>query len=400
MKHSLVLLIWLSSMRFLAQAPQTIPYQAVLRNSDGSIMANTAATITLKIHDITATGMVVYQETHATTTNAQGLVSLNVGGGTAVTNTFSGIQWGAGSKFLHVLMDTGSGLVDLGTQQMMSVPYALYAEEVNVRVSVTGDSLFIGEQVSIVPGVSAANPISMSNYGSALLPGNTTCLNEYIAVTGCVGQDSLLYHNQYYSLVEIGGQCWFAENLAATQFNDGSNIPTVSTGAAWGALSTPAYCWYNNNPSLINTYLNGKLGALYNAYAVATNNLCPVGWHVPSDCEWMYLENTLGLSVSEQMQQDWRGQNIALGGQLKDIGWTAPNLGATNSSGWSALPGGNRMGTASASFSGINNYGYWWTSTAYNAVSNWTRDAAYSLSSFDRSITQKRAGHSVRCLKD
>ncbi len=128
-EHFLISILFL----FLApalysQAPQSIPYQAVVRNTDGSTMANAAVTITFKIHDNSATGTVVYEETHATTTNAQGLVSLNVGGGTAVTGTFSGIQWGTGSKFLHVLMNAGYGVVDLGTQQMMSVPYALYAE--------------------------------------------------------------------------------------------------------------------------------------------------------------------------------------------------------------------------------------------------------------------------------
>jgi uncharacterized protein (TIGR02145 family) len=400
MKALSISIFFFCSLLLCAQTPSRIPYQAVLRNADGSLISNTSVTITFKIHQLVATGDVVFEETHAALSNTQGLVSLQIGGGNVVTGAFGNINWGDGSKFLQVLMNAGNGDVDLGTQQMMSVPYALYTAQTSVRVSAIGDSLYIGNQVSIVPGISAANPVSLSNYGSALLSGNTTCLNEWISVNGCNGQDSLLYQNQYYDLIEIGGQCWFAENLAATQFNDGSNIPTVSTGAAWGALSTPAYCWYNNNASLISSYLNGKLGALYNAYAVSTNNLCPIGWHVPSDCEWMYLENALGLTVSEQMQQDWRGQNIALGGQLKDIGWTAPNLGATNSSGWSALPGGNRMGTASASFSGINNYGYWWTSNDYNAVSNWTRDAAYSLSSFDRSITQKRAGYSVRCLKD
>ena len=364
-------------------------------------MSTTAVTITFKIHDNSATGTMVYEETHATTTNAQGLVNLSVGGGTAMTGTFSGIQWGTGSKFLQVLMNAGNGVVDLGTQQMMSVPYALYAEDVNVRVSVTGDSLFIGDQVSIVPGVSAANPVSLSNYGSVLLPGNTTCTSEFISVSGCQGEDSLLYNGKYYELVEIGGQCWFAENLATTQYADGANIPNTTGGAAWGSLTTPAYCWYNNNASLIASYLGGEMGALYNAYAVSTGNLCPTDWHVPSDCEWMYLESSLGLLVVEQNTIGWRGTSIGLGGQLKNtVGWTTANVGATNSSGFSAIPAGNRMGTSSATFSGINNYSYWWTSTPYDASNYWTRDAAYSLTSFDRSYIAKRAGYSVRCIKD
>jgi hypothetical protein len=127
MKQIHFILFWVMSTGLWSQAPQGIPYQAVVRNTDGSTMANAAGTITFKIHDNNATGTVVYEETHITNTNAQGLVSLNVGGGNVVTGTFSGIQWGTGSKFLQVLMNAGNGVVDLGTQQMMSVPYALYA---------------------------------------------------------------------------------------------------------------------------------------------------------------------------------------------------------------------------------------------------------------------------------
>ncbi len=110
-----------------SQAPQNIPYQAVMRNADGTVMSNAAITLTFKIHDVAAAGEVVYEETHAVTSNSQGLVSMNVGGGTVVTGAFDNINWGAGNKFLQVIMNAGNGNVDLGTQQMMSVPYALYA---------------------------------------------------------------------------------------------------------------------------------------------------------------------------------------------------------------------------------------------------------------------------------
>ena len=111
-----------------AQAPQNIPYQAVLRNSDGSPMASTTVTLTFSIHNLTATGDVVYQETYSTTANTQGLVSLSIGSGTPVTGNFAAINWGTGAKFLQVAMNAGNGNIDLGIQQMMSVPYALYAE--------------------------------------------------------------------------------------------------------------------------------------------------------------------------------------------------------------------------------------------------------------------------------
>jgi hypothetical protein len=182
MKQLLTFLLFAVSAFIRAQAPQSIPYQAIVRNTDGSVMASTSITMTFKIHDISATGTVVYEETHTTTSNTQGLVSLNVGAGNVVTGTFAGINWGTGSKFLHVLMDNGNGVVDLGTQQMMSVPHALYAEEVNVRVSVFGDSLFIGSNFSIVPGLSQANAIQgcmnvqACNFNMAATVDNGSCV--------------------------------------------------------------------------------------------------------------------------------------------------------------------------------------------------------------------------------
>ena len=261
MKQLHFILFWVMSTGLWSQALQGIPYQAVMRNADGTVMSSTAMTITFKIHDVAATGAVVYEETHAVTSNGQGLVSMNVGSGTVVTGAFDNINWGRENKFLQVLMNAGNGNVDLGTQQMMSVPYALYAEDVNVRVSLTGDSLFIGDQVSIVPGVSAANPVSSSNYGSVLLPGNTTCQSEYISVTGCGGQDSLLYYDRYYSLTEIGGQCWFAENLATDKYSNGDVIPTGLTNTEWTNTTSGAYAIYDNNP--VNDAIYGKL---YNWY--------------------------------------------------------------------------------------------------------------------------------------
>jgi hypothetical protein len=112
-----------------SQSPQSIPYQAVVRNTDGTAMSNAALTMIFKIHDQSATGTVVYQESHSVTSNVQGLVICNVGNGTPTQGTFANINWGNGAKFLHVLMDAGNGELDLGTQQMMSVPYALYAEK-------------------------------------------------------------------------------------------------------------------------------------------------------------------------------------------------------------------------------------------------------------------------------
>jgi uncharacterized protein (TIGR02145 family) len=380
-----------------SQVPQSIPYQAVMRNADGTVMSNAAITLTFEIHDVAATGAVVYEETHAVTSNSQGLVSLNVGGGNVVTGTFSGIQWGTGSKFLQVLMNAGNGNVDLGTQQMMSVPYALYAEDVNVRVSLTGDSLFIGDQVSIVPGVSAANLVSTSNFGSVLLPGNTTCQSEYISVTGCGGQDSLLYYDRYYSLTEIGGQCWFAENLATDKYSNGDFISTGLSNTVWSNTTSGAYAIYDNNP--VNDAIYGKL---YNWYTTLdTRGVCPTGWHVPSDCEYTFLINFID---SDQLEVENNVQSWTAGGSLKSTSiWSMPNISATNETGFSAMPGGWKFPDGQYG-AGENNvetdFGRLWSSSSNLSSAGWNRLIGYNSGVISRHFDDYRFGFSVRCLKD
>ncbi len=111
----------------LGQAPQGIPYQAVARDAQGNPMANQSLTVQFSLHEASADGSVVFQETQSTTTNGQGLFSLTFGAGVPSVGTFTNINWGSGYKFLQVQADFGNGYVDLGTQQLMSVPYALYA---------------------------------------------------------------------------------------------------------------------------------------------------------------------------------------------------------------------------------------------------------------------------------
>jgi uncharacterized protein (TIGR02145 family) len=182
-----------------------------------------------------------------------------------------------------------------------------------------------------------------------------------------------------YTSVTIGTQVWMVENLKTTKYNDGTEIPNVTTG--FDALITPGYCWYNNDVANKLIY-----GALYNWFAVYTGKLCPTGWHVPSRPEVTTLQTYLG------------GESVG-GGKLKETGtthWTSPNTGATNESGFTALPGGYRPST----FMAIHDAGYWWNSTETSTIG-----ASFMIMWCNNSnitITQvtKADGMSVRCIKD
>lgn len=185
--------------------------------------------------------------------------------------------------------------------------------------------------------------------------------------------------------VTIGTQIWQSKNLDLTTYSNGDPIPQVTNASQWSNLTNGAWCWYNNDSV---TYA-AVYGRLYNWYAVAdSRGLCPNGWHVPSDTEWTQLADFLG------------GRFLA-GGALKAItNWNSPNSGATNSSGFTGLPGGYRGDNGS--FVNLGNVGYFWGSTEYpNYVGGaYCRYLYYSNSNIDRSFNNKPNGISVRCIKD
>jgi len=188
-----------------------------------------------------------------------------------------------------------------------------------------------------------------------------------------------------YKTIQIGTQTWMAENLKTTKYKDGTAIPNIKDGTDWGALSTGAYCDYYNFPAYSTIY-----GRLYNWYVGASTNLknvCPSGWHVPSDTEWTVLIDYLG------------GEN-GVEYKLKEVGlahWPDPNSGATNESGFTALPGGGRY--QPNSFGDLGAHATWWLSTDNDAVYGAYYHLSFSGGS-NGGYFSKDAGLSVRCLKD
>ncbi len=186
-----------------------------------------------------------------------------------------------------------------------------------------------------------------------------------------------------YISVTIGTQEWMVENLKTTKYNDGSSIPLVTGNAEWEALTTPGYCWYDNDITNKTPY-----GALYNWYAVNTGKLCPTGWHVPTDAEWTTLTTYLG------------GESVA-GGKLKEAGtthWASPNTGAMDEYDFMALPGGGR--DYDGTFGNVGSSGYWWSATEYSATDTYCRTMYYDYSRVFRNYVSMKCGFPVRCVKD
>ena len=198
-----------------------------------------------------------------------------------------------------------------------------------------------------------------------------------------------------YTSIQIGTQVWMAENLKTTKYNDGTAIPNITEAATWAAATKGAYSDYGNTPVNSTTY-----GRLYNWYVVDNNaatkmasnggkNVCPTGWHVPSDDEWSTLTTYLG------------GFGVA-GDKLKEAGtthWITTNTGVTNETGFTALPGGSRS-YQSGTFIGIGGAGVWWSSTESYLTTAWYRSMGYNHPAVRFFPTDKEAGFSVRCVRD
>ncbi len=209
--------------------------------------------------------------------------------------------------------------------------------------------------------------------------------------------DSIIFYIDQWQPLTIGSQVWMLKNLNVDHYRNGDSIPEVRDSVYWGLLGTGAWCYYDNSDSIGKIY-----GKLFNWFAVDdSRGLAPVGWHVPSDSEWKTLEIGLGMTQDEvDKGGEWRGTDE--GGKLKETGtshWSNPNSGATDFSGFSALPGGDRGGS-NGSFTSIRYDGFWWSSTEDNTTNPWLRYLDYYHLGIYRSLYYKKFGYSVRCVKD
>jgi uncharacterized protein (TIGR02145 family) len=214
----------------------------------------------------------------------------------------------------------------------------------------------------------------------------------------CGGASTVTFDGHTYALVGIGTQCWFAENLHSDNYRNGDAIPGDLNNSQWTSTGSGAQTVYGEGTSTVWVGSDDEVanlatyGRLYNWYAVNdSRGLCPSGFHVPNDGEWMTLEMALGMTSSQANSTGWRGTDQ--GAQMKTPSW-----GGTNSSGFSVLPGGYRD-PVSGNFSDQGNAGNWWSSSP-EGIGAWFRYLNSGSSRVHRTSYPARFGFSVRCVRD
>jgi uncharacterized protein (TIGR02145 family) len=495
----LTFLCLVSSIGLMAQAPQKFSYQTVIRNSGGQLLVNQLVGIKISVLQGSENGIVVYAERHTPTSNTNGLASLQIGTGTVLNGSFSNINWSQGPYFITTETDPngGTSYTIVSTQQLLSVPYALYAEtsgsstpgpqgpagpqgpqgeqgltgpqgpigltgpvgpqgqtgatgpqgpigltgpqgpagpqgangaqgpigltgpqgpagqngatgpqgaigpqgpqgdpatdDQQLSVSETGDTLFLqGGGFVIIPGVSGANTTG---------GGGQTGISSHSCGASNVHNPAKSYgtmtdqEGNVYKTIVIGTQEWMAENLKTSIYRNGVAIPANLDNATWNSTLSGACAIYDNDNIYACPY-----GKLYNWYAcVDGRQLCPTGWHVPSDSEWSTLIGYLDAAFTPNAVGN---QSTIAGGKMKSSStqyWVSPNTSATNESGFSALPGGFRE--PNGSYSAFGFYSFWWSSQS--ATSNvWNREVNFNSSNVRRNSIGKNTGHYVRCIRD
>jgi uncharacterized protein (TIGR02145 family) len=419
-KLLLLLLLLVTAFQGFSQT-KGISYQAVILNPKGSekaqnnVLADTQVSIQFTVVD--ASGANEYIETHITLTDRYGMVNLLIGSGTPTSDgDFGAILWDGETKKLKVGIDFsgGSNFSPLSVQDLTYMPHPPTKE---VTDGIKTNATAISEEVTRAKAAEETNAAGILALETEQVAQNTAIgLNtlktgsidaQAAAITDLQAQVATLQSQikgllpSSLSSVTIGTQVWQNRNLDVPTYRDGTLIPEITDPAAWAALKTGAWCYYVKPDGSTDGATYGKL---YNWYAVmgittaesatptpieiaARKQLAPTGWHVPTDSEWTTLTTFLG------------GEGVA-GGEMKETGttrWLSPNAGATNSSGFTGLPGGLR---SSDGIFVASDFGFWWSSSEDFAPFAWFRFLSYDRVDVFRGINNKAFGYSVRCLKD
>jgi len=388
-----------------AQTPQGFNYQATVRNSAGDLIINTNVYFKFNVIQGSDTSVPIFTETHYVPTDDLGQVNLVIGQGTPSAGTFSELDWSLGSYYLGIELDTGNGYVAMGTTQLLSVPYALYAENSgnstpttpNLGSVLAENNSANNQQIKDLQDPTDGADAATKVYIDALIANLQSQIDniDSTSVTDIDGNS--------YDYITYGDQDWTVDNAAMETYRDGTPIPEIQDQEEWGSLTTGAWCYYNNDETK---------GKLYNWYAVMgihdsdpdtpNKEFAPERWHVPSDAEWTTLENYLiangynfdgtteGNKIAKSMASttDWNVSTVE-GSPGND---QSPN----NNSGFNAFPTGTRYPVSS--FGNNGHRSYFWSSTegSVNSTSAFYRLFGKEWIYLNSENSTKQFGFSVR----
>ena len=422
-KFYAILCIAIASLTQLqAQAPQGFNYQATVRNSAGDLIVNTNVYFKFNVIQGSQTAVPIFTETHYVPTDDLGQVNLIIGQGTANTGIFSELDWSLGSYYLGIELNTGNGYVAMGTTQLLSVPYALYAENSgnstpttpNLEAVLAENNSANNQQIKDLQDPTEAQDAATKAYIDTLIADAVAGLQSQI--------DDLESDNSSGSVTDIDGntydyltygdQVWTVENAEMVTYRDGTPIPEVTDATEWENLTTGAWAYYNNDPTKPRLYNWYAVMGIHDAASLPDATLrkefAPEGWHVPSDAEWTTLEEHL-IANGYNYDSTTTGNKIAKA-MASTTGWVSQtNAGApgndqsiNNSSGFNAFSEGGRYHIGLFNDEGGN--AIFWSSTESDIESDtdaaWNRYLASDYSYLFRSNFSKRSGFSVRFVRD
>ena len=353
-----------ASITISQQVPQLINYQTVVRNSTGAVVKDQNVSLKFSILKNTINGTEVYSEKHAVTTNQFGIVNLKIGGGTVLSGIFANINWGNAETFLKVYLDLngGTNFTEMGTTQMVSVPYALYAG--SIYVNYENGILTIGDQ-----------SVEIGSGGNGDPTGNT--------VTD--------FDGNVYNTVTIGTQTWLASNLKSAHYADGTVINGVynySNNASYASEYGKLYTW--------EAVMKGASSSLASPSGV--QGVCPTGFHVPSHEEWKTLY--------EYVKNHYEVGGSNIGKKIKESGtahWETDN--GTNETGFTAVGSGEMfLSGGEPDFQHLKEGGDLWSTTEF--ASNPAQALEFriydsgSIMVQTNTVKNKDGGLAVRCVKD
>ena len=399
-----------------AQAPQGFNYQATVRNTTGELIINSNVYFKFNVIQGSQTAVPVFTETHYVPTDDLGQVTLIIGEGTANTVVFSEIDWSLGSYFLGIELSINgpNDYVAMGTTQLLSVPFALYAANSgnatpttsNLEAVLAENNSANNQQIKDLQDPSDAQDAVTKNYTYSKAEVDALIANIQSQIDNTETASVTDIDGNTYDYITYGDQVWTVDNAAMETYRDGTPIPQVTDATEWANLTTGAWAYLDNDPSKPRFYNWYAVMGIHDTDPSTSNKeFAPEGWHVSSDAEWTTLEEYL-IANGYNYDGTTTGNKIAKS-MASNTGWfSESNPGevgndqsTNNSSGFNAFPEATRINDGSFDSDGEGFDTIFWSSTVAD-LGSWYRALNYQSSSLGRRPSNNQSGFSVRFVRD